>query len=175
MKTKLTILLAAVLLGATGYSQILDTNTNPPSLGGALGKATSFLSTGTNWSVYAGGLWNATTRQAGGRIAAVCKINDYAGTGLGLDVIDRDITMPTATLQLQAPIRLSSTVTLVTYGYTGMSMGISGMREGNGTVGGLLGAGEALCIKEHFRLSVGAEVRTGFKGEFLTGMLGWHF
>lgn len=176
MKRYTITLLAALALTCAGYSQIVDTNTSPPSLGGFWNDAIHFVGTGTNWSFYADAIIpTEKSLSPGGGVFAYCAINEYAGAAMGFDVVDKDITMPSVSVQLQVPVQLGQNVRLVPYGYTGMSMPLSGRGDDNGTVNGLIGAGVAVCIKDHFRAFAGSELRTGFAGEFIRAGIGWHF
>lgn len=176
MKKLTTTLLAALALTCAGYSQIVDTNTTPPSVGGFFGDAIKFVGTGTNWSFFAGALIPTDKDlKPGGTVIGYCSISEYAGAAMAFDVVNKDITTTSASVQLQVPIQMGQSLRLVPYGYTGIGMPLSGLGDGNGDVIGIIGAGVAFCYKEHFRAFAGSEFRSGFAGEFIRAGIGWHF
>jgi hypothetical protein len=169
-RIKLTIGIGLLgLMGVMGpmsaCAQELNTNTAPASLSGPAMDAIRFLSSSsTNWMAATYGI--ATSEgQYGGGVAAAFRLSDYVAPTLRLDYLDGRVWMPSADLQLQAPLTLFGKLTLVPFAFTGIATPIAGRGADNGTVVGMFGAGGAVRLSSHLDLVADVEKWTGFKGQ----------
>lgn len=168
MKKILGSILAAVALAMTGYSQVLNTNVNPPVLEGPFIDFLGSLSTWTNWGIASGGIYaprSPTGKSSVGAFAvALYNISPYVATGIGIDWLeDGNITMPSAQVQFQAPFLVGGTngVTFRPFAFTGVATPVAGEGEDNGSVVGLVGAGMGVKIYKGFNIFYAIEQRTG--------------
>lgn len=170
MKSFILSLLMAVGICATGYSQVLNTNVNPPVLSGPFIDFLGSLATATNWGVATFGIYtprSSNQNKSGGvwgvGAVALYNFNEYMGAGAGIDYLDNHVTMPSAQFQLQAPFRVGGTngVTFRPFGFTGIAIPVGGEGDDNGTVAGIIGAGMAVDIWKGFKGFWGIEQRTG--------------
>ena len=167
MKNKLTIvlLLAASLFAAQAQPVVVNTNTSPPTLSGPGMDAIKSLATATNWLAAPFMTYGSETHDVGGGLALVYNITDTVGTMLRVDYYGNKWSMVSANLQLQLPITVASNAQVTTFGYTGISMPVSGSDKG--TVQGLFGAGVDLKfpkLSRHWSAAVAAEYWTQERG-----------
>lgn len=167
MKFILSIIMA-VGLCATGYSQVLDTNTSPPTLSGPFIDMLGSLSTATNWGIATFGIYTPKTDKPGkaglgAGAVALYNITPYVATGVGIDWLNDDVTMPSAQVQFQAPLRIGGTngVVVRPFAFTGVATPVAGMGDDNGNVVGIIGAGLGVKIWKGLNIFYGIEQRTG--------------
>lgn len=171
MKKVLLSLMAVGLLALSGYSQVLNTNTNPPTISGPFIDFLGTLTTATNWGVTMFGIYtpkSSNPEKHGGGVwgvgaLALYNFNQYMGAGVGIDWLDNEVTMPSAQFQVQAPFRIGGTngIIIRPVAFTGVSIPVAGDSPDNGTVEGLVGAGLALDIYKGFKVFYAIEQRTG--------------
>lgn len=146
MKRLLTILALALGLAVTNVKAQVIAPPNPLDTNSAVAKTvTGWLGalSGTNLIVGAGGLYDTTTKKAGGEVWAKYDLNSYIGGIVALDYMNHSIYSVNGSAQLQLPIHLSGNVYLIPYGGAGIGTAISGKAADNGGVvyKGFLGAG----------------------------------
>lgn len=170
MKKTLFSLLAVCALALSGYSQVLNTNTNPPTIDGPFIDFLGSLSTWTNWGIATFGIYTpqskSTTKTGtsfGAGAVALYNISPYVATGIGIDWLDNDITMPSAQVQFQAPFRVGGTNGIVfrPFAFTGVATPVAGEGENNLEVAGLIGAGIGVKIVKGLNVFYAIEQRTG--------------
>lgn len=123
-----------------------------------------FLSAGSNWMAAAYGTWSPSEKKGGGGVAALCKINDFAATGIRLDAYDGDIWMPSVNFQLQAPFRIGERrVTPFIVG--GLATPLSGKGDDNGEAVGIIGVGLSVEITKRISLVTDLEKWTRYDGQ----------
>lgn len=159
---KLILTLALGLSCLSGYSQ--DTNTLPV-LSGPVWTAIQYLGTGSNWMIAPYGIANVSEKKYGGGIAALYKINEFAGPMLRLDYYDGQVWMPSGSFQLQAPLQILNKFTLIPFGFAGVATPLSGKGGNNGSLQGIIGAGFAVRVGAKWDLVMDYEHWTGFKGD----------
>lgn len=177
MKRLFLSVLMAVGLCTAGYSQVINTNTSPPTIGGPVTNVISFLSeTGTNWMFVPFGITYENKegkRKAGGGIGAFYKVSDFVLTGIRFDVLD-ELYMPSGNIQLQVPFQIGGKVKVTPFGFAGVATAISHTSE-NEPVLGIFGAGMAVNITKNLYIVGDVEVWTGFPGEQYRAGLVWKF
>jgi hypothetical protein len=170
MKKFFCSILAVCALALTGYSQVLDTNTSPPTLSGPFVDFLGSLSQATNWGVATFGIYtphSSTSSSSGASYGAgavvLYNISPYVATGVGIDWLDKNVTMPSAQVQFQAPIRIGGTngVIFRPFAFTGVATPVAGEGTDNGTAVGLFGAGIGVKIYKGFNAFYAIEQRTG--------------
>lgn len=170
MKKIIGSILAAVALTTAGYSQVLNTNTNPPTLEGPFIDFLGSLSTWTNWGVAGFGIYTprstSTTKTGssfGAGLVALYNISPYVATGVGIDWLDNNITMPSAQVQFQAPFRIGGTNGLVVrpFAFTGIATPVAGEGPNNLDVAGIIGAGIGVKVYGGLNVFYAIEQRTG--------------
>lgn len=163
MKKLITIaMLATSLIGA--QAQVTNTNTGNPFLSGPATQILDFLSTGSNWMAVAYGTSSDKFDKFGAGVALGYKATDFLVPTLRLDYYDGSVWMPSASVQLQAPIKLFGKVTVIPFAVSGIATPISGRGTGNGSAVGIFGAGLAAQVSSHFDVIADAEKWTGFSG-----------
>lgn len=170
MKKTLASLLAVCALSLSGYSQVLNTNTSPPTLEGPFIDFLGSLSTWTNWGIATFGIYTprstSTTKSGssfGAGAVALYNINPFVATGVGIDWLDNDITMPSAQVQFQAPFKVGGAngITFRPFAFTGVATPVAGEGQSNLSVAGLIGAGMGVKIVDGLNLFYAIEQRTG--------------
>jgi hypothetical protein len=174
MKYITTMILALACLTATAADigtappfepVTLNTNTSP-LLSGPFVDILDKLTTATNWGVAAFGIYtpNSTTtgkKAYGAGAVFLYNINSYVATGLGIDWLENDVTMPSGQIQFQAPLKIANSLTLTPFVFTGIATPISGDCYNNGQVVGLFGAGLGAKVYDGFNVFYAIEQRTG--------------
>lgn len=123
-----------------------------------------FLSSGSNWMAASYGTWSPSEKKYGAGLAGLCKINDFAVTGLRLDYYDGDVWMPSVNFQLQAPFRVGDRrVTPFIVG--GLATPLSGKGDDNGAAVGIIGFGVAVELTKKVSLVTDVEKWTRYDGQ----------
>jgi hypothetical protein len=73
-------------------------------------------------------------------------VNDFVVPTVRLDYLDGELWMPSASLQLQAPVKLFGRMTLIPFGFGGIATPITGKGSDNGTAVGIYGIGGAIRL-----------------------------
>lgn len=166
LKKSILATLAAVALATTGYSQ----TTNLPPIGGDTNFWSNLwgtLTTGTNWIVAPHYLYSVDKHRSGGGLALLARLSDNVLTGVGVDCLGQDnIWMPSATLQLNAPVLTLGKVKTVFFGYTGVATPLNAGSE-NWTAVAIAGAGANFHIYKKLAVFGAYEYRTGGFGQFI--------
>lgn len=134
-----------------------DTNPAPPVLSGPAWDAIQFLGSGSNWMIAPYGIfstgsrtsgsdWVAGKHSIGAGIGVGYKVSEFVVPTMRLDYLDGELWMPSASLQLQAPIKLLNKVTLIPFVFGGLATPIAGKGKDNGTAIGIYGAGAAVRL-----------------------------
>jgi hypothetical protein len=145
----------------------LETNSSGAFLAGPAIDLLKSLSKATNWGVSGFGIYRpasgASKATFGGGAVALYNISPYVATGVGIDMLDNQTTMPSGQVQFQAPFRIGGTngVLLRPFAFTGIATPISGLGNNNGSVVGLFGAGLGVKIYGGFNAYYAIEDRTG--------------
>lgn len=163
MKKLCLSLLAVVALATAGYSQVLNTNTTPPTLSGPLIDALIDFSRATNWVVAPYATYSGDGNAWGGGLAAVYNLTPVVGTMLRVDWMENSFTMVSANLELSAPIMIADTVKVTPFGFTGIATPLGGDGPNNYTVQGIFGAGMDVKfpkLSSHWSMAFDAEYWT---------------
>jgi hypothetical protein len=145
---------------------VLNTNSSPV-LSGPLVDILTSASMWTNWGIATFGIYEpgSSGHKAayGAGAVALYNINRYMATGIGLDWLDNQTTMPSGQFQLQAPLIIGGTngVTVTPFLFTGVATPIGGKGGDNGSVVGLFGAGLDVKVYGGFGAFYAIEQRTG--------------
>lgn len=158
------LLLVSVLAFAT-LTASAQTDTNAPANPIIDSPVFGFLSHGSNFMVAPYGIVNTTDGKYGGGVAVAYKINDFVAPMMRVDYYDGTVWMPSASLQLQAPITLFGKFTVVPFAFSGIGTPIAGKGKDNGTAVGIFGAGLAARVSTHFDLVADVEKWSGFNGQ----------
>lgn len=137
------------MLAAISFAGYSQTNTNPPAISGPAADLIQFMGKGSNWLTAVYGIRadnQASKYDWGAGIALGYRLNDYVVPTMRIDWLKNQLWMPSADLQLQAPITLFNKVTLIPFGFTGIATPIGGAGDNNGSVVGLFGAGAAIRL-----------------------------
>lgn len=157
------ILAASIALVAQAQT---ETNTPPGVISGPGAEVLSFLGTASNLMVVPFGTYSTDNGgKFGGGIALAYKASDFVCPMLRFDYLDKQITMPSAALQLQLPVTIAGKITVIPFAFSGVATPISGKGNDNGAVSGMFGAGAAVRISSRFDLVGDIEKWTGFKGQ----------
>lgn len=167
MKKLIIALFMAVTLPA-----FAQTNTPPPIDSEPWYKFLDFLSHSSNLIVAPYGIYDSGTKSAGGGIALAYKVSDYVLPTLRVDVIDKDVWMPSGSLQLQYPIPMGK-FTFIPFGFGGLATPLSGRGSDNGTAVGIIGLGADLKLSDHWGILGDVERWSGFNGYQFRG--GFHY
>jgi hypothetical protein len=176
MKYIATMILALACLTATAADigtappfepVTLNTNTSP-LLSGPFVDILDKLTTATNWGVAVFSLQTPHSKSTGnpawgGGALFLYNFNSYFGAGLGIDYMDGNTTMPSAQMQLSAPLYVGGTngVRVTPFGFTGIATPISGADYQNGSPVGIFGAGLGVRITGGLNAFYAIEQRTG--------------
>jgi len=135
----------------------------------------SFASTASsNIMAAAYGIAATDFKTFGGGIALAYKLDDMIVPTLRLDYYDRELWMPSASLQLQTPLTLFGKVTVIPFGFAGVAEALGGSSSGvsSGTVVGIFGLGGALRVSSKWDIVADYEKWTGFtKDQIRFGVL----
>ncbi|HSM84600.1 MAG TPA: hypothetical protein VLT16_00555 [Candidatus Limnocylindrales bacterium] len=160
------LLVGLMLAGAVeSQAQIVDTNMPAPSpvLSGPATQVIDFLTTGSNWMVAPYGIVT-TDSKFGGGIAFGYKLSDFVVPTMRLDYLEGQLWMPSASLQLQAPLTIMGKITAIPFTFAGIATPISGAGNNNGSAVGIFGAGAAIRLSSKVDVVGDYEKWSGFKG-----------
>lgn len=161
------LLLGALTLSTPAINaQTADTNAPPDTgsiIGGPASSLLDFLGTGSNWMIAPYGIVS-TDQKFGGGVAVGYKISNFVVPTMRLDYFDGQVWMPSASLQLQAPLTILGKVTVVPFAFGGLATPIAGKGASNGSAVGIFGAGAAVRISSKFDIVADYEKWSGFKG-----------
>lgn len=144
MKRKLFLIIGLLAFLAGGV-HAQDTNPIPaPAISGPGWDAIQFLGSGSNWLVAPYMIYSTGSKSAGGGIGVGYKVSDFVVPTLRLDYLEGGLYMPSASLQLQAPLKLLGKVTLIPFAFAGLATPISGKGKDNGSAVGIFGIGGAI-------------------------------
>lgn len=161
------LILTALLYVCPARAQV--TNTNPPVITGPIADFISFATTAgaTNWMIAPYGIYDAGSKTGGGGIALAYKLSDFVVPTMRLDYVNREIWMPSGTLQLQAPVTFFGKVTVIPFVFGGIATPIAGKGADNGSAVGMFGTGGAIRLSS--RLDLVGDVEKWSGGGF-TGL-----
>ena len=175
-----TVLLSAILsFSLTSRAEntnliSLDISTNTPVLTGAGAELIQFLGTASNIMVAPYGTYSSEGKGGGG-IALAYEVGNFIAPMLRFDYLDKEITMPSASVQLPAPITIAGKLTVIPFGFTGVATPLSGKGNDNGSVQGIFGAGLAVRVTSHLDIVFDVEKWTGFTGQQYRGGILYRF
>lgn len=155
----------AALDASYASASVPDTNA-PPVISGPGWDAFQFLtSSGSNWMVATYGIYDMGTKEVGGGIGAGYRLSEFFIPTMRVDYLADRVWMPSASIQLQAPLRLMGKLDLVPFVFSGIATPISGRDEDNWDIQGIFGIGAAIRINEHWDIIGDYEKWGGFEGE----------
>jgi hypothetical protein len=174
MKKTLSIIgLTLALVASASAQTTVNTNSGTPVLSGPGVDFINSLTTWTNWGV-AGGMIYAPQGRVdsagkvhstyGAFVTALYNITPWLASGIGLDYLDSNVTMPSFQTQIQVPFTIAGSVTVTPFGFAGVYTPISGREGDNGNAGGLFGAGLAVNIVSGLKAVYAIENRTNERG-----------
>ena len=172
----LLLLIAALIFVANVHAQeptgdpiVSPSITNAPE---PVQRVLAFLAQGSNWIVAPYGIYDMTTKSAGGGVALAYKVSDFVLPTLRLDYINGDVFMPSGTVQLQMPIKVTTNIWLTPFLFGGVATAVTGSGA-DGTAIGIFGLGGDIRITEHFGIlgdwekwSSHEQLRFGFHWKF---------
>jgi len=153
----------------------------PPFAEAAMNKPASTNSPGafsasalsTDWMIVPFVIFSTDHHRYGAGVALLHEVTPNLGAGMRLDYLNGAIWMPSVALQLQAPLRVSPTITLVPFTFTGAAVPLGGLGSGSATA--LLGAGLAVRMGARIDVVWDIERWTGMDGiQFRLGLI-WKF
>jgi hypothetical protein len=143
----------------------LDLGTNGmPFLSGPVTKVFEFLGQGSNYMIAPYGIVTSAGK-CGGGIAVGYKVSEFVVPMLRADYLDGTLFMPSASLQLQAPITLTGKFTTIPFAFAGIATPLAGKGIDNGTAVGIFGAGMAARVSTHCDIVFDVEKWSGFSGQ----------
>ena len=158
---------------------VLDTNMSP-LLSGPFVEILDTLTTATNWGVAAFGIQTPHSKSTGkpaygAGALFLYNFNSYVGAGLGVDWIDGNTTMPSAQVQLSAPLFIGGAngLRLTPFAFTGIATPVSGSDYDNGTVVGIFGAGLGVRVTGGLNAFYAIEQRSGESSPWNIFGLAW--
>jgi len=172
MKTKLGLgIVCACLIGASALGQ---TNTNDVALPPEATKIIQFAASATNLMTAVYGISSTDFKTFGGGVALAYRLSDMIVPTVRLDYYDRELWMPSADLQLQAPITLFGKFTMIPFAFAGVAEALGGRSGGvsSGSVVGMFGVGAAVRLNSKWDALMDFERWTGFsKDQVRLGVL----
>ena len=158
--------LVSLFIGVAVITASAQTNTNNPILSGPGVDAFNFLSaSASNWIIAPYGIASWDGKSFGGGLGVGYRITDMVVPTMRIDAVkshdDFTVWMPQANLQLQLPIRIMNTVTVVPFTFGGIATPVAGKHNQNGDVVGVLGVGGAIRLGTQWDLLADVEVWNG--------------
>jgi len=163
-KTMKKLIAVALLACTISVAQAQISTNDNPFLSGPTTQILDFLSHGSNWMAVAYGTANDKFDKFGGGVALGYRASDFLVPTLRLDYYDGRVWMPSASIQLQAPMTLFGKITVIPFAISGIATPIAGKGSDNGTAVGIFGAGLAARVGAHWDIIGDAEKWTGFDG-----------
>lgn len=174
---KILIISAVLIACLEAFSQVptvpSPTNAPPEVITGPGRTAWDFLTQGSNWIVAPFGEYSFTHNEWGGGVAAGYRLNDFIVPFMRIDFMPTQVIVPSATAQLQLPVKILDTLTLTPFGYSGIATAISGRGAQNGELIGIFGTGLAVRLGRHWDILAAYELRTGVNDELVLFGFGW--
>ena len=170
----LKALALAAMLAVTHFSSQAQTNTNSGPYD--LPQIFNFLSgVGTNLSASAYGLYDLTSKSAGGGVALDYKITPIVGAALRLDYLKGDLYVVQGTVNLEVPFKLGNFV-VVPFAFAGGGTPFSGTSR-SGDLLWVASAGMSMHVNNHWAILFGYEhwSGAGFNDDVLGGGLRYSF
>jgi hypothetical protein len=156
------------------------TNSTPsPFFSGPMADLVSTVTTATNLGFATFGIYMPSTSShkaaAGFGVLGMFNFNNYIGAGIGLDMLDNQVTMPNCQVQLQAPLVIGGVggVTVTPLVFTGAATPVGGMGQQNGSAVGLFGGGLDVKVWGGFGAFIAAEQRTEQPAVWVIGGVRW--
>lgn len=146
-----------------------------PILSGAFMDLLTTMTTWSNIAIAPYGIYDTGTKSEGVGVLALYNLNRYTAGGIALQYLNGEIWMPSAQLQLQAPLTIGGKVTVTPLAFTGIGTPISSDADHNGGVTGIFGAGLGVKITSHLDAFFALAKWTGFEGEQWYFGLAWKF
>jgi len=178
-----SIIFSFVLLWAV-YSQG-QTNTTPsvPLFQGPLVNVVNNVSVLSNLTFAPYAIYDTGTKSSGGGLLILYNVVQWAAGGIGIQYLNKELWMPSAQLQLQAPLTIAGVFTATPFAFTGVGTPVAGGGNGfgsNGSAIGIFGAGLSIKLfgdfnSSHLDVFAAAAKWTGFNGQQLYGGLAWKF
>jgi hypothetical protein len=168
-------LIIIALLGALPLRGQTNTNTLPQPYE----QVFEFLSQGSNWIIAPYGTFT-TDHHYGGGLALGYHLNDFMVPFLRLDYLDypgQELWMPSGSLQLQAPINLSTNVSIIPFVVGGIATPIQsgGAGVSAGTPVGIFGGGADIKFSQHFGVLADWETWSSFPAQQIRVGFHWRF
>lgn len=156
------------IIWQTNIINITNSGVTPPFLTGPLMDILKFASTGTNWMFAGFGTMSlGGDHKYGAGVAGMYKLNDFVAPMLRIDYYDGKIFMPSASVNLQAPVTLFGKITAIPFGFTGLATPFNRGGNNDATIQAIFGAGMAIQVAKKFDVVFDIEKWSGFKGEQL--------
>jgi hypothetical protein len=133
----------------TNTVTVTDTNPPQPFISGPLADLFNFAKNGSNFIIAPYAIFAQSSGSkfgAGAGLALGYHINEFVVPTMRLDYLNKQLFMPSASLQLQAPVTLFGKLTVIPFGFSGIATPISGAGANNGSVVGIFGAGGAVRL-----------------------------
>lgn len=169
MKKLIAIALITIGLALSAPAQTLNTNTETPTLEGPFIDLLTSISTWTNLTLGAYGIYDTGTKAGGAGVVALYNATPFIAGGVGLQYLNDELWMPSGQVQFQAPFTIAGKVKVTPLAFTGIGTPIAGGGDrnfaDNHSVVGIFGAGLAVRTTEHLDLFVAAAKWTSFEGE----------
>lgn len=148
----------------------LDTNGSAPTLTGPLVNLLTTMAAWTNIAVAPYGIYDTGTKQYGAGLLALYNANSYMAGGIAVQYLNKEVWMPSAQFQLQAPLTIGGKFTVTPLAFTGLGTPVSGRASDNGTPVGIFGAGLGVKLygsptANHLDAFFAVAKWTGFEGE----------
>lgn len=160
------LLLCLSLAACISLPVAAQTNTNNPILTGPGADAWTFLTaSASNWIVAPYGIASTDGKTFGAGLGVGYKLSEFVVPTLRIDGVDSTdgftVWMPSASLQLQAPVKILNAVTVVPFAFAGIATPIAGQHENNGSVVGIFGVGGAIRLGKNWDLLGDFEIWNG--------------
>jgi hypothetical protein len=183
--------LMACCLTATGYSQFEEEDSSSVVLGfggttieGPLITLLTDITTATNLSIAPYAIYDTGTKSMGGGLLAVYNVTSWAAGGIGMQYLNQELWMPSAQFQLQAPVIINKSISLIPFVFTGIGTPIAGGSgkdfADNGSAVGIFGGGMAVKVfgdlnSSHLDVFTAIAKWSGFSGEQIYGGFVYRF
>jgi hypothetical protein len=133
-----------------------------PVLSGPAASIVDFLTSASNIMVAPYGIASSDMKKFGAGLGIGFRVSEFVVPTLRLDYFDGTIWMPSASLQLQAPLKILGKWTVIPFAFGGLATPLSGKGVDNGSAVGIVGIGAAIRFGEKWDLIGDYEKWTGF-------------